>query len=122
MRCYIVRDCRPLNADGNTFCLTTQISESEDHLWRSKCNTSNRTRQREWIVNVEVEIRHALETAPSQRMLQKELMKRCRHILEEEGIIYNNFYKIVKTTPWLKSTSIDGKVYLELNDELKFRK
>lgn len=39
VRCYIVRDCRPLNADGNTFCLTTQISESEDHLWRSKCNT-----------------------------------------------------------------------------------
>lgn len=119
VRCYILRECRPLNADGNTFCLTSEIPDSEDHLWRSKYNTSTRTRNREWTERMEVEIRHALETAPMQKMLQKDVMKRCRHILEDEGIAYNNFYKIVRTLPWLKSTCIDGKAYLELNDELQ---
>lgn len=52
-----------------------------------------------------------------QRMLQKDVMKRCRYILEQEGIAYNNFYKIVGTSPWLKTTNIDGKIYLELNDK-----
>lgn len=116
VRCYILRDCRPLNADGNTFCLTSQVAETEDHLWRSKYATSTRTHNREWKNKMEVEIRNILEQAPMQRMLQKELLNRCRYILEQEGIAYNNFYKIANTLPWLKSTSIDGKTYLELNE------
>lgn len=116
VRCYIVRDCRPLNADGNTFCLTSSIPESEDHLWRSKYHTSTRSRNCEWKNKMEGEIRHILESTPMQRMLQKDVMKRCKYILEQEGIAYNNFYKIVDTSPWLKTTNIDGKTYLELND------
>lgn len=117
VRCYILRDCRPLNADGNTFCLTSEIPESEDHLWRSKYNISTRIRNREWKHKLEVEVRHVLESAPMQRMLQKDVMNRCKYILEEEGIAYNNFYKIAKTLPWLKSTDIEGNTYLELDGE-----
>lgn len=117
VRCYILRDCRPLNSDGNTFCLTSQIAESENHLWRSKNATSARSCNKAWKDKMEMEIRHALDTAPMQRMRKKEVMAQCRYILEREGITYNNFYKFVNTVPWLKSTSIDGKSYLELNDE-----
>lgn len=117
VRCYIVRDCRSLNSDGNTFCLTTEIPESENHLWRSKYATSTHTHNREWKDEMELEIRHLLESAPMQRMLQKEVLNRCRFILEEEGMAYNNFYKIVRTFPWLKSMTIDGKTFLELNNE-----
>lgn len=116
VRCYILRDCRPLNADGNTFCLTSHVAETEDHLWRSKYATSTRSHNREWKNKMEVEIRNILEQAPMQRMLQKELLNRCRYILEQEGISYNNFYKIASTLPWLRSISIDGKTYLELNE------
>ena len=117
VRCYILRDCRPLNSDGNAFCLTSEIPKSDDHLWRSKYKTSTRPRKREWNSKMAEEIRHVLESVPMQRMLQKEVLNQCRYIFEDEGISYNNFYKIVSTLPWLKSTSIDGKTYLELNDE-----
>lgn len=116
VRCYILRDCRPLNADGNTFCLTSHIPETEDHLWRSKYATSTRSHNREWKNKMEIEIRNILEHAPMKRMRQKELLNQCLYILEQEGISYNNFYKIASTLPWLKSMSIDGKTYLELNE------
>lgn len=117
VRCYILRDCRPLNSDGNTFCLTSEIAEEDDHLWRSKYSVTSRSHNKEWRVKMEQEIHHILESAPRQMMLQKEVLNQCMYILENECITYNNFYKIVSILPWLKSKSIDGKTYLELNDE-----
>lgn len=116
VRCYILRDCRPLNADGNTFCLTSEILESENQLWRSKYATSTRLRNREWKDRMGVEIRRVLESAPEQRMLLKDVLGQCRYILEHEGIADNNFYKFVNSSTWLKSTSIDGRTYLVLNN------
>lgn len=117
VRCYIVRDCRALNADSNTFCLSSDIPESEDHLWRSKYKTTTRSSKREWKEMMEREIRHVLETAPMHMMLQREVVNQCKHIFAHEGISLNNFYKVASSLPWLKSTSIDGKTYLELRDE-----
>ena len=117
VRCYILRDCRSLNADGNTFCLTSEITESEKHLWRSKYATTTRPRKKEWEKKMEQEIRHVLASAPRHRMLRKKVLNQCKYIFEQAGISYNNFYKIVGTFTWLKATQIDGETYLELKKE-----
>lgn len=43
-------------------------------------------------------------------------MHHCLPILDNEGIAYNNFYKVVNATPWVKVVDVDGKKYLELCD------
>lgn len=115
VRCYIMRDCRPLNSDGNTFCLTSEIPESEKHLWRSKYATTTRLRTREWKSLMAEEIRRILESAPSRKMRKNDVLHQCKHILEQEGIVPNNFYKFVNSLTWLKSTCEDGKTYLEMD-------
>lgn len=116
IRCYILRDCRRLNSDGNVFCLTSEIKEEEDHLWLAKMNVSNRTRKKEWMDTLRKEIRNILEKVVGHRMLQKDVMHHCLPILDNEGIAYNNFYKVVNATPWVKVVDVDGKKYLELCD------
>ena len=37
-----------------------------------------------------------------------------RYILDNEGIAYNNFYKVLKTFSWLQTTTVEGETYLEL--------
>lgn len=115
IRCYILRDCRPSNTDGNLFCLDSAISEADDKLWRTRSTIVTRSCNKEWKKKMESKVRRLLKSAPSHKMLQKEVLHQCRYILEQQGIAYNNFYKIVNSLPWVKSTTIDGKTYLELN-------
>lgn len=114
VRCYILRICRPLNADGNTFCLDSDISEEEDYLWRSRTVSTNRICKKEWRKKMEKKIRTLLNSAPMNRMLQKDVMNQSRYILDNEGIAYNNFYKVLKTFSWLQTTTVEGETYLEL--------
>lgn len=116
IRCYILRDCRRLNSDGNVFCLTSEISQEEDHLWFSKMNVVNRTSgKKEWNDTLKNEIRSLLDAAPEHRMLQKDVKNACKYIFDKEGIAYNNFYKVVNSLFWLKITEVDGQRYLELD-------
>lgn len=116
VRCYILRDCRPLNSDGNTFCLTSAIPKSKDHLWRSKNTATTRPHHNNWKTGIEVEIHRILESAPMQRMLQRDVLKQCMQMLESKGVAYNNFYKVVYSATTLRTIKIDGKIYIELND------
>lgn len=116
IRCYILRDCRRLNSDGNVFCLTSEISQEEDHLWFAKMNVVNRTSgKKKWNDTLEKEIRSVLDAAPERRMQQKEVKKACKYIFDKEGIVLNNFYKVVNSLSWLKITEVDGQRYLELD-------
>ena len=63
---------------------------------------------------MEKKIRTLLNSAPMNRMLQKDVMNQSRYILDNEGIAYNNFYKVLKTFSWLQTTTVEGETYLEL--------
>lgn len=114
VRCYIMKHCRTLNADGNQFCLVSHIPEEEDSLWRIKLklNISSRKRNVQWRNEVMEKTLQILETAPNHTAPQKEIMHQCLPIFERYEIAYNNFYKIMNNSPLIRKIEIEGKKYL----------
>ncbi len=118
VRSYILKDCRRLNADRNMFCLTEEIPEADNRLWHAKVKEHTSPRKVAWRDEVASEIRTFLQASPTHSALLKDAMHQCLHIFEREGIAQNNFYKLVKTTPWLSSQKAeDGKIYLHIDED-----
>lgn len=114
VRAYILKDCRRLKLDKNMFCLTSEVSEAENHLWYSKVKPHTQSRHCAWRDKLEQKIHSLLETSPTHRMPRNDVLKECLNIFEIENVSYKNFYKTLKAWPWLKTIEIDGRVYIEM--------
>lgn len=118
VRSYILKDCRSLNADGDMFCLTEKIPEADNHLWHVKVKEHVSPRKSAWKDEVTDAVRTFLMASPTHSALLKDAMHQCLYIFEREGIAQNNFYKLVKNTPWLSTHKADdGKVYLHIEEK-----
>jgi hypothetical protein len=114
VRCYIMKHCRRRNDDKNSFCLTSEVPEEENHLWFSKQQQTTRNREKKWLSPVLEKLHELLVNEPNKMILQRKAFQQCVSIFEANGISPNNFYKSLHTISWLELITIDSKTYLKL--------
>lgn len=116
LRNYITRHCRRLNADRNSFCLTSMIPPNEDKLWFKKHIATTRTREVSYHNELIELVINIIQECPKGYIPRKILKKQIASFLEQQQVCINNFYKIIYDSDRLSLVEIEGEVCVRLVD------